>query len=41
MDVNAIVPFQHIKMEYQKIANLLENASNQILVMILNLKLLW
>ena len=29
MDVNAIVCLQHIKMEYQKIANLLDNASNQ------------
>ena len=29
MDVNAIVSLQHIKMEYQKIANLLDNASNQ------------
>ena len=29
MDVNAIVCLQHIKMEYQKIANLLDNAFNQ------------
>ena len=29
MDVNAIVSLQHIKMEYQKIVNLLDNASNQ------------
>ena len=29
MDVNTIVALQHIKMEYQKIRNLLDNASNQ------------
>ena len=29
MDVNTIVALQYIKMEYQKIRNLLDNASNQ------------
>ena len=29
MDVNTIVALKHIKMEYQKISNLLDNASNQ------------